>query len=476
MTRFGSIFKRLTLVVVLALWAVALSMAQSGVLVSDTENRTYQVENHSGSTYSWVVYSDPNFKIAASSAEVRIVSGADSPKLTLNWLRPGTYYPTVVETNREGCTNTKAIGIIVRSRDTEWPEVRVSNPTVLIGNQNYIFTSSCQPLILDASGSTGDGLTFKWTPSTFLDNPQSSKPLFTPGLSTNYELTVTDIYGHSSSATVRVMVAQKAKAEAGDNLYVGIGKSGMLDGSGSSGENITYLWSTTNGHIVDGAITAHPMVDKPGKYFLTVTDQYGCTDTDSVMVNIFTQAVQDTINTVINIAAEINVLANDIPKDGLNPLTLKIVSPPANGMAEINADSVITYIPNSYFVGSDSFVYSVCDYYNSCDEATVLVFVNDHPFFIPEAFSPNGDGINDKFEIKGLAKYKTVELEIFNRWGNVVYRSGNYGVGQDKSGFWDGTGGNGLRIGSGPVPSGTYFYVLKLDGKERINGTIFLDR
>lgn len=476
MPLFGSIFKRLMLVVVLALCAVALSMAQTDVLVSDTENRTYQVESHAGSTYSWVVYNDPNFKIAASATEVRIVSGADSPKLTVNWLRPGIYYPTVVETNQEGCTNTKAIGIIVRSRDTEWPEIHVSNPTVLIDNQKYIFTSSCQPLVLDASASTGDGLTFKWSPSSFLDNPASSKPTFTLGVSTNYELTITDIYGHSSSETVRVMVAQKAIAKAGDNLYIGIGKSGMLDGSGSTGENITYSWSTANGHIVEGGVSAHPLVNQPGKYFLTVTDQYGCADTDSVMVNLFTQAVQDTINTVINIAAEINVLANDIPKDGLNPLTLKIVSPPANGLAEINADSVITYIPNSYFVGSDSFVYSICDYYKSCDEATVLVFVNDHPFFIPEAFSPNGDGINDKFEIKGLAKYKTVEIDIFNRWGNVVYRSGNYGVGQDKSGFWDGTAGSGLRIGSGPVPSGTYFYVLKLDGREKINGTIFLER
>jgi gliding motility-associated-like protein len=102
--------------------------------------------------------------------------------------------------------------------------------------------------------------------------------------------------------------------------------------------------------------------------------------------------------------------------------------------------------------------------------------VNDNPFFIPEAFSPNGDGINDKFEIKGLAKYKSVEIEIFNRWGNVVYQSKNYGEGQGKAGFWDGTSGFGLRIGSGPVPSGTYFYVLRLDGKEKINGTIYLDR
>ncbi len=105
-----------------------------------------------------------------------------------------------------------------------------------------------------------------------------------------------------------------------------------------------------------------------------------------------------------------------------------------------------------------------------------MVLVNDMPFFIPEAFSPNGDGINDKFEIKGLSKYKTVEIEIFNRWGNTVFQSKNYGAGQGKTGFWDGTASQGLRTGSGPVPSGVYFYILKLDGKEKINGTIYLDR
>ena len=102
----------------------------------------------------------------------------------------------------------------------------------------------------------------------------------------------------------------------------------------------------------------------------------------------------------------------------------------------------------------------------------MLVLINDVPFFIPEAFSPNGDGINDKFEIKGLAKYEAVEMVIFNRWGNTVYQSENYGEGAGKDGFWDGT----AKSGGGPVPNGTYFYVLKLDGKEKISGSVYIDR
>jgi gliding motility-associated-like protein len=76
------------------------------------------------------------------------------------------------------------------------------------------------------------------------------------------------------------------------------------------------------------------------------------------------------------------------------------------------------------------------------------------------------------FEIKGIAKYKTIDLLVFNRWGNIVFQSKNYGSGTGKDGFWNGN----AKGSGGPVPSGTYFYILKLDGKENINGSVYLDR
>jgi len=172
----------------------------------------------------------------------------------------------------------------------------------------------------------------------------------------------------------------------------------------------------------------------------------------------------------------INVVRNDIPAKSINPSSISIITPPLHGIAEVAADSLILYVPEQSYIGQDEFVYAICDYFKNCDQAKVLVLINDVPFFIPEAFSPNGDGINDQFEIKGLAKYKTVEIQIFSRWGNIVYKSSKYGEGSGKDGFWDGVANNGLRIGSGPVPFGTYFYILKLNGKETINGSFYLDR
>lgn len=65
---------------------------------------------------------------------------------------------------------------------------------------------------------------------------------------------------------------------------------------------------------------------------------------------------------------------------------------------------------------------------------------------IPNVFTPNGDGTNDRFEIKNLDLYKENEISIINRWGNSVYEKKDY------QNIWDGNG----------LDEGTYFYVLKV--------------
>lgn len=354
-------------------------------------------------------------------------------------------------------------------------------PKIVILANSEITTGACLSVTLDASASTGAGkLTYKWAPEEFLSDPTSPSPLFKPGTSTDYTVTVTDQPGNSATKTVHVKVDSAPQIITTNQVFVrSTSEVIMLDASSSTGNNLKFNWtSTPDGVVVSGAETDKPQVKGIGKYYLQVTDSYGCTDLDSIFVGLYVQvkAVNDTAEVLVNFSVDINVLTNDIPKKKLDPSTLRIVNSPNYGMATIVGDSLVSYMPNQYFVGADNFVYSICDYFQNCDQATVLVLVNDMPFFIPEAFSPNGDGINDEFEIKGLTKYKTVEIEIFNRWGNEVFQSRNYGKGQGKDGFWDGTASRGVRTGSGPVSSGAYFYVLKLDGKEKINGTIYLDR
>ncbi len=96
--------------------------------------------------------------------------------------------------------------------------------------------------------------------------------------------------------------------------------------------------------------------------------------------------------------------------------------------------------------------------------------------FIPEVFTPNSDGDNDLFEIKGLENFPNNEIKILNRWGNSVYESeGGY------ANDWDGTNQMGVKVGGDQVPGGTYFYILDLgeagpEGKQVYKGYIYLTR
>lgn len=88
--------------------------------------------------------------------------------------------------------------------------------------------------------------------------------------------------------------------------------------------------------------------------------------------------------------------------------------------------------------------------------------------FIPEGFSPNGDGINDVFVIENTG-LKHINLEVFNRWGNRVFKSENYGN------DWTGKCNTGIHIGE-DLPVGTYYYIAIFDGNERKVGYITINR
>ena len=67
---------------------------------------------------------------------------------------------------------------------------------------------------------------------------------------------------------------------------------------------------------------------------------------------------------------------------------------------------------------------------------------------IDNAFTPNGDGINDYWVIKGISAYTQATVDIFNRYGQKLFHSLGYGV------PWDGT------YNRQPLPFGTYYYII----------------
>jgi gliding motility-associated-like protein len=114
---------------------------------------------------------------------------------------------------------------------------------------------------------------------------------------------------------------------------------------------------------------------------------------------------------------------------------------------------------------------STTGYANETAKLPTPSVIPDLAIDIPEAFSPNRDGVNDKFVI--LKPFgTTLELEIYNRWGNVVYYNANY------NNEWDGRGTNNF-IGQ-DLMDGGYYYTLKtksVNGNSQIfKGFVLIQR
>lgn len=84
---------------------------------------------------------------------------------------------------------------------------------------------------------------------------------------------------------------------------------------------------------------------------------------------------------------------------------------------------------------------------------------------IPNAFSPNGDGIHDRWEIKYLDTYPGVTVQVYNRYGQLVYKSSGY------TQSWDGT------FNGNPLPVGTYYYIINpKNGRNQLSGYVDIIR
>jgi gliding motility-associated-like protein len=153
-----------------------------------------------------------------------------------------------------------------------------------------------------------------------------------------------------------------------------------------------------------------------------------------------------------------NILVGDIDPDTTQlVVNTTPVSGPSHGTIVIDSEGNYTYTPNQNFVGQDQVTFEVCDggrpLPGLCATSVLTIVVTDPlagVIYIPEGFSPNGDGVNQKFTITYTGPEK-IQLEIFNRWGNIVYSNDNY------QNDWEGVSTHGLTIGK-DLPDGTYFY------------------
>jgi gliding motility-associated-like protein len=202
-----------------------------------------------------------------------------------------------------------------------------------------------------------------------------------------------------------------------------------------------------------------------------VEDVDGDYDIATVTVTVISTliAVNDNVEVKRNESIIIDILANDMGISDITP-EVTLIYHPTQGTAVINPDNTVTYTPDLDYFGADELTYRVCSQYGQCSEAVVSIDVKIDKFRIPEGFSPDGDGINDRFEIIGIEIFNQVKIRIYNRWGNLVYQSERY------QNDWDGKSNASMAIGS-TLPTGTYYYTIEIvDTKEKFSGNVFLKR
>ncbi|MDR2284466.1 MAG: gliding motility-associated C-terminal domain-containing protein [Sphingobacterium sp.] len=159
----------------------------------------------------------------------------------------------------------------------------------------------------------------------------------------------------------------------------------------------------------------------------------------------------------------IHVLENDKP--GSSPIrtnSVRIVTPPMHTNVYVENGAVICEA-NADFVGNDEFEYEITDRNGLTAKAKVYLKIVPRDLYIPNVFTPNGDGKNDTYVISGMEGYERVELIVVDRFGIELFREENY-----KNG-WTGQG----------LKEGTYYYnVTAINGtySRLYKGTVLIKR
>lgn len=236
----------------------------------------------------------------------------------------------------------------------------------------------------------------------------------------------------SDSAQTEITISIPPIADAGEDVTICRYGNTQLEGSGGE----TYVWSPPV--YLDDEYSATPNVENPPNemfYQLVVTDINGCTDTDDVAVLLFPDpliyAGEDQyilLGSFVMLTASGGENYSWTPEESLSDPTI------------YNPLSYATENTTYYVYGTDA---------NGCVgvDSVNVILRDDAVIGIPNAFSPNSDGINDFFQAIAIGTVASFDLTIYNRWGEIIYENNT-----DISKGWDGTFENEIQ------PMGSYVY------------------
>jgi gliding motility-associated-like protein len=331
-----------------------------------------------------------------------ITAGAATSTATVN--AANTYTVTVTDP-ANGCTATTTVAV---TTNTTPPTATAGLPLVL----------TCTTLSGNITASSiTPGATFNWTGAGITAGAATSTA--TVNAANTYTVTVTNpANGCTATNTVAVtsnITTPNATSGPSQNISCITGLATLSANSTTVGA--TYAW--TGAGITAGGSTSTPTVNLPGTYTVTVTDPTSsCTATSTVIVGI---NPGPTANSGLDVTITSGTSTTLTGTGGGSYLW--------NTGATTNSILVSPSVTTDYCVIVTD-INGCSD--SSCVRVNVDILCGD--LFVPNAFSPNGDGFNDVFRIKINSDCVIdMQLLVFDRWGEKIIEI------TDPTQFWDGT-------------------------------------
>jgi gliding motility-associated-like protein len=350
---------------------------------------------------------------------------AQSTQTAIN-LCSGNYTCTITDAN--GCTTTTSDSII--------------SPNVLVLGAPVVVDALCNnspdgSIDITVSGGATP-YTFAWTgPAPFTAATEDVSGV----ISGSYTVLITDANGCSTLDTIVVGAQTTIIADAGNDTSACVAGQVLLDGS-LSANALTFTWTElVSGNTVGTTVTT-TVVPTTGvnTYILTVSNN-GCTDTDTILVTSLPQPLADAGPD----QAILQGTSTTIGGSPAGPSGATFAWGPSTGLGDPTTGNPIAG-PTT----STTYILVVTDS-SGCTASDTMVLDIVPSIWFPDGFTPNGDGVNDVWEIDNIFLFPECEIEVYDRWGIQMFRSVGYNTPFD--GQYNGK----------DLPVGTYYYIIKLN-------------
>jgi len=302
--------------------------------------------------------------------------------------------------------------------------------------------SICDGGSLELSSNNESGVNYLWNGPGYSNSASSItiSPMGNSNVGT-YSLTA-ELNGCKSPDTAFAAVTLLAlpTIDLGDDLT--ICKGAFANVTGPAGM-ATYTWSNS--------ATTQTAELPVGSFTLTITDNNGCENQDGISIQESGPTAEFTSNP--SSGSQTNVTINFTDASQGSPTT----------WLWNFGDNATAQTQNTAHAYSDQGVLTVTLIVRDaagCSDTTSREYTISNSVSVPNSFTPNGDGQNDFFVIKGLEAFPDSKLTIFNRWGSEIYNSNGY------VNDWQ----------AANHPDGVYFCILELSNGEKIKEAVTVIR